>query len=307
MLEKAKEVKWINCAKFLAIIAVITDHTNRVLYSNYDIAMASYFSVSLFIIISGMMCFLSNERHELSWFQTFVRSSKNIIVAYLLANFIYLVRIHMSFDFRTYLQYVVSFNISLPFYYVLLYLQLMLVSRLLYNIIKRIAEKYSVLWEIGLGIIILIISFLTTNYTNILNVYGGGGKLLGGTYLSLFYLGMLFSKHDVFRNITLIKSAVLTGTGFVLWLIWWRFACWDRFALDAKLPFGAGFNPPGITLGLMAVIMLFLACGIFSLFQYTKYLKWITSFCSGGVNTHYISSCITDFSLIMYFLVDSSL
>lgn len=307
MLEKTKEVKWINCAKFLAIIAVITDHTNRVLYSNYDIAMASYFSVSLFIIISGMMCYLSNERHELSWFQTFLRSSKNIIGAYLCANFIYLVCIQQSFDFKTYLQYIIGFNLSGPFYYVLLYLQLMLVSRLLYNIIRNVPDKYGILWEMGIGIVVLIISSLTTNYTDILNVYGGGGKLLGGTYLFLFYLGMLFSKHDVFRNITLMKSAVMTGTGFVLWFIWWRFACWDRFALDAKLPFGAGFNPPGITLGLMAIIVLLLSCGIFSLFQFAKYLKWIVNFCSGGVNTRCTYSCTIDFSSILYSLVDSSL
>lgn len=305
MMEKSKEVKWINCAKFVAVLAVITDHTYGVLYTNYNIALASYFSVSLFIIISGMMCFLSNERHELGWFQTFVRSSKNIIVAYLLANFIYLIRINKSFDLRIYLQYVIGFNLSLPFYYVLLYLQLMLVSRLLYNIIKRIPEKHSILWEMGIGSVVLVISFLTTNYTNILNVYGGGGKLLGGTYLFLFYLGMLFSKHDVFRNITLKKSVVLTGTSLVLWIVWWIFVCYDNYAIDAKLSLGTGLNPPGITLGVMGIIVLFLSSGLFSLFQHTKYLNWITNFCSGGVNTHYTYSCITDFSLITFFLADT--
>lgn len=289
MIEKNSEIKWINCAKFLAIIAVITDHTNGVLYANYRIALASYFSVSLFIIISGMMCYLSNEKHELSWWETFVRSSRNIVVAYLLANFIYLIYIQRSFDLKIYLQYVISFNISGPFYYVLLYLQLMLVNRPLYSIIKRVPKKYNVLWESGIGVIILIISSWTTNHTNILNVFGGGGKLLGGTYLLLFYLGMLFSKHDIFKNLTLKKSAVITVISFVLCLFWWTFACYDQFALDAKLPFGEGLNPPSITLGLMAVIMLFLSCGMFSLFQFTKYLNWITNFCSWiGKHTLYI-------------------
>ncbi len=89
-----KEIKWINCAKLVAILAVMIDHTNGILYTNPDIAMLSYFSVSLFIIISGMMSFFSNERHEeLKWFQIFIRSSKNILLAYLIANAVYLIYI----------------------------------------------------------------------------------------------------------------------------------------------------------------------------------------------------------------------
>lgn len=41
--------------------------------------------------------------------------------------------------------------------------------------------------------VICIVAFLTTNYTNILDIYGGGGKLLGGTYLIAFWVGMLYS------------------------------------------------------------------------------------------------------------------
>lgn len=289
MPETNKEVKWINCAKSMAIIAVITNHTFRKLYTNYYITVASYFSVSLFIIISGMICYLSNEKHELGWFGTFVRSTRKIIAAYLLANFIYLIYTCQNFDLEIYLRYVFSFNISGPFYYVLLYLQLMLVCRPLYNIIKKVPEKYSVLWESGIGIIVLIVSSWTTNRTNVLNVYGGGGKLLGGTCLFLFYLGMLISKHDIFRNLTLKKCAAFTVIGSILYFILWSFTCYDHFALDAKLPFGTGFNPPGITLGSMGVVMLFLSCGVFSLFQFTKYLNWITSFCSWiGKHTLYI-------------------
>lgn len=284
-MEKTKEIKWINCAKFLAILAVITDHTKGILYTNQNIALASYFSVSLFIIISGMMSFSSNERHDRNWLQTFICSGKNIVAAYLAANLIYLIWIDRYFDLKTYLQYVIGFNLSPPFYYVLLYLQLMLINRPIYDIIKRIPEKLYWIWEIGMGIVILFISSLTTNYTNILNVYGGGGKIFGGTYLFLFYLGMLISKHAVFKNMTLKKSAILSAAGFLLWFGWWRFACCNQFALDAKLPFGGGFNPPSITLSVMAVIMLVLSCGVFSLLEYSKYLRWITC-CTSWLGKH---------------------
>lgn len=54
-----QEIKWINCAKAIAIFAVLIDHTNGILYTNANIAMASYYSVSLFILISGMLSYIS--------------------------------------------------------------------------------------------------------------------------------------------------------------------------------------------------------------------------------------------------------
>lgn len=137
-----KEIKWINCAKFMAIIAVLVDHTNGILYTNYNIALASYYSVALFILISGMMCWESNRRHDLNWIHTFVRASKNIFASYFLATFIYQIYIFRYFDLYDFLNYVISFNMSGPFYYVLLYLQLMLVSRFIYTVICRMERIF---------------------------------------------------------------------------------------------------------------------------------------------------------------------
>ena len=58
------QVKWLNCAKCMAILAVIVDHTNGILYTNPHIALASYFSVSLFILIAGMTSYMSDLRHN---------------------------------------------------------------------------------------------------------------------------------------------------------------------------------------------------------------------------------------------------
>lgn len=54
-----QEIKWINCAKAVAVFAVLIDYTNGILYTNANIAMASYYLVSLFILISGMLSFTS--------------------------------------------------------------------------------------------------------------------------------------------------------------------------------------------------------------------------------------------------------
>lgn len=54
-----REIKWINRAKAVAIFAVLVDHTYGILYTNVKVAMASNYSVSLFILISGILSYTS--------------------------------------------------------------------------------------------------------------------------------------------------------------------------------------------------------------------------------------------------------
>lgn len=63
MMKYKSQIAWLNGAKFVAILAVMVDHTNGVLYSNWSIAYASYFSVSLFIILAGMTSYFSGLHH----------------------------------------------------------------------------------------------------------------------------------------------------------------------------------------------------------------------------------------------------
>lgn len=55
-----KRIQWIDCAKAVAITAVAVDHCNRVIYTNPAIAKASYFSVTLFIFLSGITAWNSS-------------------------------------------------------------------------------------------------------------------------------------------------------------------------------------------------------------------------------------------------------
>ncbi len=43
-----KSVVWIDCAKFLAILAVLIDHGKGILYEGETIQYISFFSVSVF-------------------------------------------------------------------------------------------------------------------------------------------------------------------------------------------------------------------------------------------------------------------
>ena len=56
-----QRIKWIDCAKTVAIIGVLIDHNNGLLYTNQVIAKGSYFGVSLFILLAGITAFYTTD------------------------------------------------------------------------------------------------------------------------------------------------------------------------------------------------------------------------------------------------------
>lgn len=96
-------------------------------------------------------------------------------------------------------------------------------------------------------------------------------------------------KYKIFERVTKKKSLIVSCITGMLWFLWWRFACYNRFALDARLPFGDGLNPPGITLMVMAVLTLFFSYGIFTLLEYNSFFHKITDYVAWlGKHTLYI-------------------
>lgn len=299
---KKQPILWLNCAKLVAIFAVMTDHTNGILYTNPGVAWASYFAVSLFIIISGITSYMSNSHSTLGWGKAYLRSVKKIFVAYLIASAICLMIKTHRFDLISYLNCLVHFNASLPLYYVFLYLQLMLVSRLLFEILQYCPRnKKGYIQEIILFMFIIGISIVTTNYTQILDIYGGGGKVLGGTYLILFYFGMLIARHEWLAKETNKKSVLIWLMSSVCWLLWWKNLGNSRNLIDSKVPFGYGFNPPSITFMVFAIFTLFAVYGFCKILEKkdsTKKLVEIGSWL--GTHTLYI---FMYHMIILYFFI----
>ena len=60
--ENNDRAHWVDMAKFLAIVGVMIDHTNGVLYTNQSIAFSSYYSVSLFILVMGVTNYWSYKK-----------------------------------------------------------------------------------------------------------------------------------------------------------------------------------------------------------------------------------------------------
>lgn len=275
------EIKWINCAKCVAIIAVLVDHTRKVLYRSNAIWTLSFYSVALFIILSGMTSYISEKGREGNYWSTFVRSGKKIFIDYCIATAIYQIVMYQYFDLETYFRYIISFNISGPFYFVCLYLQLMFVKKLLYMEI----ENSSIKRDICCFIIVSVISVILTEFTNVFNIYGGGGKLLGGTYLSLFFAGMLMMKYNICQIISskghCLRTFVLSGGGYL--------ALWRCIYIGIETGKQRRYNPPELLLSIMSFSMLGICFSFFSWMEERGFFtKGITAISFLGKHSLYI-------------------
>ena len=255
-IQKSVRTKWIDVAKFMAIVGVIIDHTNGVLYTNPYVAYSSYFSVSLFIIVMGITTMWSYTNNSDAMIKKVWHKCIGIIRPYIVATIVYALFVYKSFDFDVILIHLIHFNMSGPFYYVLLYIQLVIISPILFFIFEKSSKKrYGYVTEVIVFLVILWIASWTTNHSNILGVYGGGGKLFGGTYLVLLYIGMWFGKYYKKISINKIISTILAGVACSCAIAWWRFIAVDRCKIDLLIPYGEGFNPPSISFGLYAILI----------------------------------------------------
>lgn len=265
-----KRIKWIDTAKFIAIIGVLVDHTNGILYTDKRIAYISYYSVSLFIVIMGITSYLSykNSAGSMSVPEKLKKNSLKIIIPYIEATLIYCIFIHKRIQFPEFLEHLINFDATTPFYYAALYLQLVLITPALYYIFQTSDRKKNrFLVELAGFFVIIIIARLTNYYTKLFNIYGGGGKLFGGHFLILFYLGMWFGKY--YCRILLKTGTALIGSVLSLGLTAGcaAFISKDQLHIDSVLHCAPGLNPPGISLSVYAIST---ATAIFFLGQLTK-------------------------------------
>lgn len=295
MNEEKKQIEWINGAKFVAILAVLVDHTYGILYNNPDIAKATYFSVALFVLLSGMTSYLSDMRYMKNgegggWAKRFICSCKKMLGAYCVATVFYLIIMTHEFNLIQYISCLIRFNASAPFYFVMVYIQLMLVNKLLFDFLQKSPDSIKgYFYEIIILISIMVLSYWTSNYTNILNIYGGGGKLLGGTYLIMYYLGMVIMKHNWLEKRKTVKSIVILIISGTIWAMLWKCICTYELLLDIYIPLSIDKNPPGLTYMLCAICMLFIIYGLFMLLQQVKFAKKILSVvCELGKHSMYI-------------------
>lgn len=288
-----KRIEWIDCAKLIAMMAVVTDHCNGFLYSRPIIANASYFSVSLFVLLSGISTWVAYERgKDISFIGQFEKVKK-IFFTYAVATFIVLCIIQRRFDLKTYLSYLVGFNIQGPYYYLVFFLQLMMIAPILVNWCRFVNGR-KCKWGMHLVTIGFLgwFAYISINYTYILPVHGGGQFLGGGTYIVLYYLGMMLSSNGAFEQ-SRSKRVLITIACTGIAVLWVNLMTRGSLPFDGwmSLYWGSGFNPPSINFMVYSLFALFICYSVFSLLSELEQgwlQKIISGICFLGRNTLYI-------------------
>src|SRR3989338_170146 len=225
MLSSMNRNPTIDILRGIAILAVVLDHA-WFLYPQFQITHLwhqTYFSIPWFIFLSGMTNTLSLEKHHFrlnvsSYLRFLVKRFFLLIPYFLACIIIFLILNYPNLNWSQWIHDVLYFSFQPTFYYVNLILQLYLISPVLFTTLM-ICQSRKKQWGLLLSVIVV---------TGIL-VYIGippwpfspAARLFGGIYLSVFFLGMLFSETSIQKNsilplislvLFLISEGILLGT-----------------------------------------------------------------------------------------------
>ena len=224
----------------------------------------SFFNVSLFVICGGVSASMSFEKckgPDCKWSKSVSR------IASLLGYYtIALILTSIAYTRRLDLGSFISSWITFPaqFYFVLFFCELLLVAPIVYALLVKYRGKYlrSIVCIIG----VMLIAFYCMFYTRIPQVYGGGGHLLGGSYLFLFSLGCFFV-----MNAPLSEKTTLIGLASLM-LILLMVAGALKFLAGGSGGLVWALNPPGL-------LRMGYALSLFVGFYLLLRIQWLQSLC----------------------------
>ena len=207
--------EWLDILKGIAIMAVVLDHfvylfPKTVLRSCWEY---SFFSVGLFVFLSGITAAMSYEKHGDASLKGVCKRLPHILIPYVCATFLYqLFFMHFHFDFITFFKHLIFFNAFPQLYFVFFFLQLMLIAPVCFRLLfgKR---QISAVWLPPVLILLVVFSLWTTLYTSMLPLHGAGQNLLGGFFMVHFVLGLIFYKY---RHVAM--SWKIAGSAFVIFV-----------------------------------------------------------------------------------------
>jgi hypothetical protein len=160
-----------------------------------------------------------------------------------------------------YLKNLVLFDITGPSYFVLFYVQLLIISGILYYLLHASPSFYR---KAFLLCIFYFIGVICNKHTFILPVHGGGTYLLGGSYLFLFCAGICFDEFLAPRSKKALAGVLLFASICLLSIVIGRV----HTVFEGISP-QTWANPPNI----FAIIYIFI---VFSLiYTAANLLSWL--------------------------------
>ena len=261
----ARRLVWLDFLKGLAILAVVVNHvfdTRVPIFPSGLICELSFFNVSLFVICGGVSASMSFEKCKepsRKWSKSLSRIASLLgyyTIALALTRIVYTGRL----DLDSFLLSWMSFPAQ--FYFVLFFCELLLVSPVVYTLLFKYRGKY--LQSIVSIVCIMLIAFYCMFFTKIPLVYGGGGCLLGGSYLFLFTLGCFFA-----LNVPLSLKKTLIGIASVM-VIPLMVALALKFLAGGSGGLVWALNPPGL-------LRMGYALSLFIGFYFLLKIRWLQS------------------------------
>lgn len=207
-------------------------------------------------------------------FQSRLKKVGLLFGQYAVACFLIVMAYQKFFDFNTYITALLSFNLQGPFYFFVFFFQLLLIAPVLVTWCRYCdAGKWRYLFHVLTVLFLFCFSSVSIRYTYILPVHGGGKYLLGGTYIVLFYIGIVLGQYGVLSKhqdhcICAFAGSLLAWVVCVLSI--------DGGAMIDRLfePYlGDGFNPPGIQYIIFTIISFMMFRSLFLFLEYHKILK----------------------------------
>ena len=198
----------------------------------------SFFNVSLFIICGGVSSSMSFEKCKdpgRKWSKSVSRIASLLgyyTVALVLTRIVYTGRLDLDIFLSSWMSF------PAQFYFVLFFCELLLVAPIVYALLLKYRGKY--LQTIVSIVGIMFVAFYCMFFTNVPQVYGGGGYLLGGSYLLLFAIGCFFTLNVPFsekKTLISIASVMMIPLTVALAL---------KFSAGRSVGLVWALNPPGL-------------------------------------------------------------
>lgn len=271
-MEISKRITWIDCAKAVAMIAVVIDHSGDFIYDSYWVRLATYYAVTLFILLSGVSTWLAVQKGKRITLVSQGKKAIKLFIQYACATLITVICFNRFFDLKTYISCLFSFNAQFIYYFLFLYLQILLVSPFLIEWCKICNnQKCSLIFHLFTVIILAVFCAFSIKYTYTLPLEIGGQYLFGGTYLLVYYLGVLLANYKCFEiDQKFLKKLAIVS--IILWVVWYYLYGSGKLIIDDYLTWfwGNERRPPKIQMIIYTVITLFVCYSVFSLLEMSK-------------------------------------
>lgn len=270
--EIKSRINWIDCTRFVAITAVVVNHNARLMYQSDWIEYFSLFSVTLFILVSGVSTYFSYEKNEykIISFKTNLLKQRTLIKRIVIAGFINFLFVFLFSRQQETINYYYVLTLDGMGYFVVFFIQLKIITPLLLSIFKKCDKQcHPWVWHCITLFIILIVSLILMKYCRVFPFYGGGAYLFGGTYLFIYYVGIVLGSSRIFE----IKNKNIIFVIFCVSLI----ACMSFVYLQISSNFyfnrvfstvlGEGLNPPGLFISVYSVLVLMVCYAFFTIVE----------------------------------------